>query len=63
MKNPLEILTREVKEFQSERVLLVTILWHSHDIKETTWELEKTRKSQYPNLVAGKNFNEISLEG
>ncbi|KAA3465279.1 receptor-like protein kinase [Gossypium australe] len=39
-----KILAREVKELRNKRVPLVKVLWRSHSVKETTWELKETMR-------------------
>ena len=47
---PVEILAREVKEFQNKKILLVKVLWRNHKTKEATWESEETMRQQYLQL-------------
>ncbi|KAA3484257.1 pol protein [Gossypium australe] len=61
-EEPVRILAWEVTELRNKSVSLVKVLWHRHGIKEATWEIEKSMKSQYTNLFSSKNFeDEISF--
>ncbi|XP_052878925.1 uncharacterized protein LOC128285488 [Gossypium arboreum] len=53
-EEPIKILAHEIKELRNKRVLLVKILWKSHNIEEATWELEEAMRSQYPHLFLSK---------
>ena len=49
-EEPVEILAREVKEFQNKKIPLVKVLWRNHKTEEATRESEKTMRQQYPQL-------------
>ena len=60
-EEPVEILTREVKELRNKRIPLVKVLWRNHKTKEAMWESEETMRQQYPQLFNEGNFeDEIS---
>ena len=61
-EEPMEILAREVKELQKNRIPLVKVLWRNHKTEEATWESEEVMRQQYPQLFNEGNFkNEILL--
>ena len=41
-EEPIEILSREVKELRNKRIPLVKVLWRNHKTEATTWESEET---------------------
>ena len=43
-EEPVEILTREVKELRNKRIPLVKVLWRNHKTEEVTWESEETMR-------------------
>ena len=47
-EEPIEILTREVKELWNKKILLVKVLWRNHKTEEATWESEEMMRQQYP---------------
>ena len=49
-EEPIEILTREVKELRNKKIPLVKVLWRNHKTEEATWESEETMRHQYPQL-------------
>ncbi|KAA3464254.1 DNA/RNA polymerases superfamily protein [Gossypium australe] len=53
-----KILAREVKQLRNKSIALVKVLWQRHGIEEATWEPEESMRNQYPNLFAGKIFEE-----
>ena len=56
-EEPIEILAREVKEFQNKRIPLLKVLWRNHKTEKATWESEETMRQQYPQLFnEGKNY-------
>ena len=49
-EEPVEILTREVKELRNKKIPLVKVLWRNHKTEEATWESKETMRQQYPQL-------------
>ena len=49
-EEPIEILVREVKELQNNKIPLVKVLWRNHKTKEATWESGDTMRQQYLQL-------------
>ncbi|GJR98912.1 reverse transcriptase domain-containing protein [Tanacetum coccineum] len=50
VKEPLEIVGREVKRLKQSRILLVKVRWNSKRGPEFTWEREDQFKKKYPHL-------------
>nr|GEZ34587.1 putative reverse transcriptase domain-containing protein [Tanacetum cinerariifolium] len=50
IKEPAEIMDREVKRLKQSRILIVKVRWNSHRGPEYTWECEDQMKSNYPYL-------------
>ncbi|GKG14894.1 hypothetical protein Tco_0354494, partial [Tanacetum coccineum] len=48
VKEPVEIMDREVKSLKRSRILLVIVHWNSKRSPEFTWEREDHMKSKYP---------------
>ena len=40
-EEPIEILSREVKELRNKKIPLVKVLWRNHKTEEATWESEE----------------------
>ncbi|XP_060194949.1 uncharacterized protein LOC132624142 [Lycium barbarum] len=49
-EEPIQILTREIKEIRKKKIPLVKFLWRNHSGKEATWEREEDMQIQYPHL-------------
>ncbi|GKB81935.1 putative reverse transcriptase domain-containing protein [Tanacetum coccineum] len=52
IKEPEEILDREVKKLKRSRIPIVKVRWNFVRSPEFTWELEDFMKTKYPNLFA-----------
>ncbi|GJV02932.1 putative reverse transcriptase domain-containing protein [Tanacetum coccineum] len=50
IKEPIEIMDREVKRFKRSRIPLVKVRWNSKRGPEFTWEREDQFKKKYPHL-------------
>nr|GEZ00496.1 putative reverse transcriptase domain-containing protein [Tanacetum cinerariifolium] len=50
IKEPAEIMDREVKRLKQSRIPIVKVHWNSHRGPEYTWEREDQMKSKYPYL-------------
>ncbi|GKD65235.1 hypothetical protein Tco_1307343, partial [Tanacetum coccineum] len=50
VKEPIEIMDREVKNLKRSRIPLVKVHWNSKCGPEFTWEHEDYMKSKYPQL-------------
>nr|GEY69845.1 putative reverse transcriptase domain-containing protein [Tanacetum cinerariifolium] len=50
IKEPAEIMDREVKRLKQSRIPIVKVHWNSHRGPESTWEREDQIKSKYPYL-------------
>ena len=57
-KEPVEILTREVKELRKKRISLVKVLSRNHKTEEATWESEEVMWQQYSQLFNEGNFED-----
>ena len=44
-EEPVDILTREMKELRNKRIPLVKVLWRNHKTKEATWESEEAMRT------------------
>ena len=60
-EEPIEILTREVKELRNKLISLVKVLWRNHKTEKATWESDETMRQQYPQLFNEGNFEDIIL--
>ena len=47
---PVQILSREVKQLRSKTIPLVKVQWQNHHKIETTWEREEEIRERYPHL-------------
>ncbi|GJX22561.1 putative reverse transcriptase domain-containing protein [Tanacetum coccineum] len=54
VKEPVEIMDREVKSLKRSRILLVKVRWNSKRGPEFTWEREDYMKSKYPQLFVDR---------
>nr|GFA15197.1 putative reverse transcriptase domain-containing protein [Tanacetum cinerariifolium] len=50
VKEPVEIMDREVKRLKQSRISIVKVRWNSQRGLEFTWEREDFFKSKYPHL-------------
>ncbi|GJZ35793.1 putative reverse transcriptase domain-containing protein [Tanacetum coccineum] len=55
IKEPIEIMDREVKQLKQSRIPIVKVRWNSRRGPEFTWECEDLFKSKYPYLFANKS--------
>ncbi|KAL0537622.1 hypothetical protein IC582_026605 [Cucumis melo] len=63
-KQPVEMLTSEVKMLRNREIPLVKVLWRNHRVEEATWEREDDMRSRIPNCSRNKTFeDESSLRG
>ncbi|GAV90796.1 Chromo domain-containing protein [Cephalotus follicularis] len=49
-EQPMEILDYKEQVLRTKTVPLVKVLWKNHEVEEATWELEDTRRREYPHL-------------
>ena len=47
---PVQILSREVKQLRSKRIPLVKVLWPNQHREEATWERKDEMREKYPYL-------------
>ncbi|GJV73773.1 putative reverse transcriptase domain-containing protein [Tanacetum coccineum] len=52
IKNPIEIMDREVKRLKQSRIPIVKVRWNSRRGPEYTWEREDQMQKKYPHLFA-----------
>ncbi|GJW59411.1 putative reverse transcriptase domain-containing protein, partial [Tanacetum coccineum] len=52
IKEPIEIIDREVKQLKQSRIPIVKVHWNSRRGHEFTWEREDQMKKKYPHLFA-----------
>ncbi|GJU79025.1 putative reverse transcriptase domain-containing protein [Tanacetum coccineum] len=55
IKEPVEIVDREVKRLKQSRIPIVKVRWNSQRGLEFTWEREDHIKKKYPHLFASKD--------
>ncbi|GKF57861.1 hypothetical protein Tco_0171398 [Tanacetum coccineum] len=55
VKEPVEIMDREVKSLKCSRILLVNVRWNSNRGLKFTWECEDYMKSMYPQLFVERD--------
>ena len=53
---PVQILSREVKQLRSKRIPLVKVLWPNQHREEATWEREDEMKEKYPYLFDPETY-------
>ena len=53
---PVQILSREVKQLRSKRIPLVKVLWPNQHREEATWEREDEMKEKYPYLFDSETY-------
>ncbi|GKC74294.1 hypothetical protein Tco_1120177, partial [Tanacetum coccineum] len=54
VKEPIEIMDREIKKLKCSRIPLVKVRWNSKHGLEFTWECEDYMKSKYPQLFVNR---------
>ncbi|GJU97807.1 hypothetical protein Tco_1327078 [Tanacetum coccineum] len=52
VKEPIEIVERDVKKLKRRRIPLVKVRWNSRQGAEYTWEREDQFRKKYPNLFS-----------
>ena len=52
IKEPLEIMDREVKQLKQSRILILKVRWNSKRGPEFTWERKEDFKRKYPHLLS-----------
>ncbi|GKB36820.1 hypothetical protein Tco_0881762 [Tanacetum coccineum] len=52
IKEPVEIMDREVKRLNQIRILIVKVRWNSRRGPEFTWEREYQKQKKYPHFFA-----------
>ncbi|GKE47463.1 hypothetical protein Tco_1478721, partial [Tanacetum coccineum] len=52
VKEPVEIMDREVKRLKQSRITIVKVRWNSKRGPELTWEGEDQFRKKYPHLFA-----------
>ncbi|GKD84526.1 hypothetical protein Tco_1355680 [Tanacetum coccineum] len=52
VKEPIEIVERDVKKLKRRRILLVKVRWNSRQGPEFTWEREDQFQKKYPYLFS-----------
>ncbi|GJZ79845.1 hypothetical protein Tco_0644682 [Tanacetum coccineum] len=60
VKEPIEIMDREIKSLKRSRVPLVKVHWNSKRGPEFTWEREDYMKSDYPHLFVDRAIKPTS---
>ncbi|GKC89186.1 hypothetical protein Tco_1149835 [Tanacetum coccineum] len=50
VKEPVEIIYREVRQLKRSRIPIIKVRWNAHRGPEYTWEREDQFKSKYPHL-------------
>ncbi|GJR04097.1 putative reverse transcriptase domain-containing protein [Tanacetum coccineum] len=61
VKEPIEIVARDVKKLKRRRIPLVKVRWNSRQGAEYTWEREDQFKTKYPHLFASTSSTVTSL--
>nr|GEU29118.1 hypothetical protein [Tanacetum cinerariifolium] len=54
VKEPVEIMEREIKQLKRSRIPLVKVRWNSRRGPEFTWECEDSFKKKYPHLFTNR---------
>nr|GFD13638.1 putative reverse transcriptase domain-containing protein [Tanacetum cinerariifolium] len=52
IKEPIEVMDREVKRLKQSRISIVKVRWNSRRGHEFTWECEYQMQKEYPHLFA-----------
>ncbi|GJV22299.1 hypothetical protein Tco_1371319 [Tanacetum coccineum] len=55
IKEPMEVVDREVKRLKQSRIPIVKVRWNSQRGPEFTWEREDQIKKKYPHLFTSKD--------
>ena len=50
VEQPVRIIDHKEQELRNKVIKLVRVLWHNHNVKESTWELESAMLEKYPHL-------------
>ena len=58
IKEPVEIMDREVKRLKQSRIPIVKVRWNSRRGPEFTWEREDQMKEKYPHLFTNSTPEE-----
>ncbi|GKF54436.1 hypothetical protein Tco_0161346, partial [Tanacetum coccineum] len=58
IKEPVEIMDREVKRLKQSRIPIIKVRWNSRRGPEFTWECEDQRQKKYPHLFT--NFVSVA---
>ncbi|GKA65133.1 hypothetical protein Tco_0764840, partial [Tanacetum coccineum] len=56
IKEPVEIMDREVKRLKQSRIPIVKVRWNSRRGPEFTWEREDQMQKKYPHLFPISTF-------
>nr|GEX40542.1 putative reverse transcriptase domain-containing protein [Tanacetum cinerariifolium] len=54
VKEPVEIMDREIKQLKQSRILIIKVRWNSKRGPEFTWEREDQFKQKYPHLFTNR---------
>nr|GEU30352.1 hypothetical protein [Tanacetum cinerariifolium] len=60
VKEPVEIIEREIKRLKRSRIPLVKVCWNSRRGPEFTWECEDSFKQKYPQLFTNRASSSIT---
>ncbi|GKA02461.1 hypothetical protein Tco_0675126 [Tanacetum coccineum] len=60
VKEPVEIMDREVKQLKRSRIPIIKVRWNARRGPEYTWECEDQFKSKYPHLFANSQSTTTS---
>ncbi|GKF81721.1 hypothetical protein Tco_0240323, partial [Tanacetum coccineum] len=63
VKEPIEIMDREVKSLKRSRISLMKVRWNSKRGPEFTWECEDYMKSKYPQLFVERADESATIYG
>nr|GEZ38467.1 putative reverse transcriptase domain-containing protein [Tanacetum cinerariifolium] len=61
IKEPVEIMNREVKRLNQSRILIVKIRWNSRRGPEFTWEREDQMQKKYSHLFANPELSSNAM--
>jgi hypothetical protein len=50
VEEPVKIMDKKEQVLCTETIPIVKVLWHSHGVKEASWEAEHDMQSRYPHL-------------
>nr|GEZ10637.1 putative reverse transcriptase domain-containing protein [Tanacetum cinerariifolium] len=57
VKEPVEIMDREIKRLRKSRILIIKVRWNSKRGPEFTWEREYQFKQKYPHLFTNRAYS------